>query len=336
MKKIYSLLVLVMSGLVALAQSPQYFTATLVNGAPTFQRPNIGTPPSGLSTYSPVYHVFSFTAPVSGLYTFEANSPSIDNFGILYQNSFNPLSPLSNALRSDDGSSGNPGDNYYIARNLTAGTTYVLVSTSFYTGEYGSYQVKIEGPFTTPLPVEMASFQANLNEQAQVDLHWTTQTEKNCSYYMIQRSLDGKNFTDLARLNTKAVNGNSDQPLEYVFTDQQPEAVNLYRVLQFDIDGHSSSSAVLRIENETAFGQVNVFPNPVQDNLNVQFYQSKSNRTECFVRDFSGRIVWSETGTSKVGMNQFSIPMSSLQTGLYVVEFRSNGTALYQGIINKQ
>lgn len=336
MKKIYSLLLLLLSGLFAEAQSPQYFTATLVNGAPTFQRPNIGNPPSGLSIYSPVYHVFSFTAPVSGLYTFEANSPSIDNFGILYQNSFNPLAPLSNALRSDDGSSGNPGDNYYIARNLTAGTTYILVSTSFYTGEYGSYQVKIEGPFTTPLPVEMAFFHANLNEQAQVDLYWTTQTEKNCSYYLIQRSLDGKNFTDLSRINSQAANGNSDQTLNYSFTDLQPEAVNLYRVLQFDIDGHSSSSAIVRIENESAFGQVNVFPNPVYDNLNVQFYQSKTNRTEFYVRDLSGRVVLSENATTRVGMNQFSIPMNSLQNGLYVVEFLSNGTSIYQGIISKQ
>ena len=336
MKKFYAAMLFVMGSLMAQAQSPQFITATLVNGGPTFQRPNVGNPPSGLSIYSPTYHVFSFTAPVSGNYTFEANTPSIDNFGALYQGAFNPLLPLSNILRSDDGSSGNPGDNYFISRALTAGVTYILVSTSFYTGEYGSYQVKIEGPFSTPLPVEMSAFNASLSADGQALLHWSTFTEKNCSHYNIQRSVDGITFSNIGSLKSKSMNGNSDEVLEYIFSDANPGAINHYRIQQMDVDGKSTYSAIIRLENEKAYADVMMYPSPVANDLHFQFYNEKSSRAEIQVYDLQGRLVISENFTTADGMNQQHISLAKLQTGQYFVSLNSNGVVLRREMILKR
>lgn len=86
--------------------SAQVFTGTTVGG-PTFNRPVAGTPltsHSGVGTAVP-YNFLSFTVFNSGSYNFlsEAIAPANwDNYLFLYQNSFNPGAPLSNALIGND------------------------------------------------------------------------------------------------------------------------------------------------------------------------------------------------------------------------------------------
>lgn len=71
--------------------------------------------------------------PVTGNYTITSliNSP-FDGFGVLYQNSFNPLTPLVNAITASDDVI---GDEPEITAVLTAGTTYIYVHTTFDNGK---------------------------------------------------------------------------------------------------------------------------------------------------------------------------------------------------------
>lgn len=315
----------------------QTINVNLTTSSPTFTRPLSGNPPSSLSTQTGCYYsVFAFTAPVSGTYTITAVG-SVDNFGALYQNSFIPSSPLVNIMRSND--DWNPTDptnkNYGFSKALVAGVTYYLVSTMFYGATTGNYQVNISGPFTTALPVELSSFSANLL-QDEVMLNWTTSSEHNCDGFSVEKSLDGKTFTRLAFVKSQASNGNSSEKLNYQFNDNTPAALNYYRIAMLDLDGKTTYSQTVLVDVNAVANQVNTFPNPVSNQLNVQFYTAKVSKTEVRLSDMLGRTVYSSNNNSIMGNNQLSIDMSGMNNGMYILNTILNGKTLQAATILKQ
>ncbi len=72
-----------------------------------------------------------------------------DGYGHLYQGSFDPTNPCTNILDINDDSNG--GSDFLISENLTAGTTYVLVVTTFDIDVTGDYTVSLSGPGTVIL-----------------------------------------------------------------------------------------------------------------------------------------------------------------------------------------
>jgi hypothetical protein len=117
-------------------------------GKPTWTRPiaNGGLPPTSLSTNGTAtpYDVFSFTVNASGSYSFTSSSP-YDNYGFLYQGSFNPTAQLTNVLIGNDDSAGNGSADYAFTTNLSTGTNYFLVSTGFANSDFGTFTTIIDG-----------------------------------------------------------------------------------------------------------------------------------------------------------------------------------------------
>ncbi len=124
------------------------YSATTVGG-PTYNRAlqdcsalsGVGT---GVS-----YHVQPFSVAVTGAYsvTMTAGEPDYDEFIFVYQNAFNPAAALTNCIAGDDDGPGGVGDPPVIASvNLTAGTSYFVVTTGFAPADDGSFTNQIAGP----------------------------------------------------------------------------------------------------------------------------------------------------------------------------------------------
>jgi hypothetical protein len=125
----------------------QVFTGD-TTGSPTFNRPveNGDLPPTSLSgagTAVP-YDTLTFTVDTTGSYSFLLESV-FDNYLGLYEGSFDPSSPLTNALEYDD--DGAPAVNFdaFIERALTSGTVYTSVVTGFSNSSFGAYSLTIRG-----------------------------------------------------------------------------------------------------------------------------------------------------------------------------------------------
>lgn len=117
-------------------------------GGPTFNRPLAGTPPTGLSAVGTAvrYNVIQLTVGTSGSYVFQNTATTIgfDNFTLLYQNSFNPASPLTNALVGNDDNPTIGLSGFTI--NLLAGTNYFYVVTGFANDDFGAWSAQVSGP----------------------------------------------------------------------------------------------------------------------------------------------------------------------------------------------
>lgn len=137
------------------AQAGFYTYLGDTTGAPTFNRPDIPyadypfpEAPSELSAVATdvAYHAFTFTVGTAGGYTFltQAETPDYDTFVILYEGSFNPASPMTNAvLANDDAIYYNTSGVIYA---LAVGQSYTYVVTGYDNDQAGAFSTTISGP----------------------------------------------------------------------------------------------------------------------------------------------------------------------------------------------
>lgn len=97
-----------------------------------------------------------------------------------------------------------------------------------------------------PLPIELISFEG-VNLESYNLLTWSSASEHNNDYYLLERSTDGYEWSVID--NQKGV-GNSNTQNDYSFRDFTYEStINYYRLSQVDFDGNSETFKVIAISN---------------------------------------------------------------------------------------
>lgn len=187
-----------------------------------------------------------------------------------------------------------------------------------------------------PLPVTLVSFNAR-KAGATSELTWTTNTEINNNFFVIERSADGNMFKPLSnKIFSKAISGNSTVSLDYNYTDVLPvKGDNYYRLLQVDKDGRAKYSQVLRVQ----FGGVNgirMYPNPVKDNLLITGSLNTNTELQVRVTDVSGRVMLSNKYNKQAGEWNVQLNLSGLMNGVYYVQVYEGKKAIYNQSIYKQ
>ena len=93
-------------------------------------------------------------------------------------------------------------------------------------------------------PVKATSFTVVLTTSNKVDLKWSTEMESNLSHFIVERSIDGKNYSDAALV---FAYGTTTSRSDYVFTDNiskiQAREV-YYRVSSIGSDGKNQYSDI--------------------------------------------------------------------------------------------
>ncbi|WP_300597062.1 hypothetical protein [Niabella sp.] len=75
-----------------------------------------------------------------------------------------------------------------------------------------------------PLPVTFESITA-VKKNNQIQINWTTASENNSKEYVVEGSSDNVNWTAIGKVDSKAVNGISSEPLDYSLTIGLPVSV---------------------------------------------------------------------------------------------------------------
>lgn len=120
---------------------------------------------------------------------------------------------------------------------------------------------------TLSLPVTYGNIAAQYDGASNtVTVKWTTLSEINNDYFVVQKSADGKTFTDLTTV-TSQNGGNSSSPTYYSATDTYPVAgTGYYRIKQVDKDGTVTYSKIVTSNNgtiNTAQQWLRPYPNPL-------------------------------------------------------------------------
>ena len=179
----------------------------------------------------------------------------------------NPLNDYPNCIVIDfniGGGGGFTGNLNVAARTNT--TAAMLNDASNWTTSPGGVILDLTDFTSNALPVEFISFNAYI-AQGYARLTWQTATEKNNKGFDIERSTDGKSWETIGFVQG---NGTTQEVQNYTYTDEAPLAgTNYYRLKQVDFDGKYEYSDIVNVKLEIANNELEIFPNPVSDKLNI-------------------------------------------------------------------
>jgi hypothetical protein len=196
------------------------------------------------------------------------------------------------------------GQNYILCYSWTAACSWVSTWPYIYA--------------TNQLPIELVSFNAKPN-RSYVDVQWTTSSEINTSYFMIERTINGQDFTEIGRLKG---GGNSTSLINYRIKDLNPvEGNNYYRMTEVDVDGKVSSGELVAARFSRTFHGLSIIPNPAETEIGINFESGKNTPVTISVMDTKGIIVLSKNILSiNDGLNDVPFNISSLTPGIYSVQ----------------
>ncbi len=131
---------------------------------------------------------------------------------------------------------------------LTAGLTWDGLNTGFFDNADVNVVTILTGSSDIPLPVELSSFAASLNQNT-IDLNWVTKTEVNNYGFNVERRINEEDWRTIGFVEG---NGNSISPIEYSYTDRDLFAGGSkfqYRLKQVDNDGTFEYSDIVEVES---------------------------------------------------------------------------------------
>lgn len=185
--------------------------------------------------------------------------------------------------------------------------------------------------FSTPLPIELISFDALQNKNT-VDLNWTTASEINNDYFTIERSPDAINWDEIATVNGA---GNSTSTINYSETDNAPlNGINYYRLKQTNYDGASTYSQTVAVNFKNNDETIEVYPNPNDGKLiNINLKQFNNKKVSLIIHDITGKALFSETINNSNGQ-YFSIQLDEkLAKGSYIIIISSENEKVSKKLI---
>ncbi|MCS7027732.1 MAG: T9SS type A sorting domain-containing protein [Bacteroidia bacterium] len=186
-----------------------------------------------------------------------------------------------------------------------------------------------------PLPVDLVSFQVSLKDE-NVEVTWKSQNEHQIKGYTIERSIDNLNFQPIGFADAK------NQPTNhysYLDTDakKQGKSIIYYRLLILEKDGSSRYSDVQAIKLPQAQEfVVSIYPNPFQDELNIQIKNPEKHEVHLKLIDNLGKII-SQASLEGSEEIQHKITGSAgfLATGTYFLYIEKNNTTKVYKVVKK-
>ncbi len=198
-------------------------------------------------------------------------------------------------------------------QNITSGITYRLYAwgASSTAGTFSINDFTFNGAVT--LPIELLYFNSK-NNNSTTELIWSTATEIDNDYFSIQRSPNGRDYTEIGQVKGA---GTSYEPHDYTFTDEHPlQGKNYYRLKQVDFDGKYSYSPVVT----ATFGKASLMtlaPVPATETLRIQLEKPTKDDGIWQVYDMNGRLLLS--GEMLAETTEQAVHIAELPEGAYVL-----------------
>jgi hypothetical protein len=226
------------------------------------------------------------------------------------------------------------GDLGNLQNNVACNTSYVLEYMweelpCTYTMQWPYQYIPAGTIGCGTLPVELIYFEGSLQENI-VSLKWTTASEVNNNYFVLERSDDNQNFSPVGQIEGA---GNSSSAMNYLFLDQLPRTgVYYYRLKQVDFDGNHSYSKIIAVN----FNRLQSFvlaPNPAFDLLSIRATSGTDATVMLRVIDSKGSLVMNQPLHLKAGFSNTDVSVKDLPQGVYTVELISETSAMNRRLV---
>ncbi|WP_315814892.1 PA14 domain-containing protein [Paraflavitalea speifideaquila] len=205
--------------------------------------------------------------------------------------------------------------------------TYDMV-LEFYENS-GSNRLSFSATQLTILPVTIIDWNAKAINTNNVALNWKTAEAVNFDHFLIQKSTDGQQFREIAKVTAK-----TDGLLQtYSYTEQQVKSAKVwYRLAMVDKDGSIRYSTIVAVSLQQP-DAIRVFPTIIESKQVFIEANKRMNRVMIELVDMNGRIVQSEQRTLTAGRQLFQLHATPTghTTGTFMIRITGD-----DGLLAKQ
>ena len=175
---------------------------------------------------------------------------------------------------------------------------------------------------TGVLPVTFTSFTGVIKDN-KAALSWSTTNEVNNSHFIIERSINGRNFDSVGR-----VQAGSNSANRYAFSENNSNATSYYRLKQVDLNGTFIYSAVITLKNAGSTREMTIYP--AQATTTIQYVVANEAQATATVQVFNmtGQPVISQKEVLSTGLNNRSLNVSHLASGAYILKLQIAATGV--------
>jgi hypothetical protein len=177
---------------------------------------------------------------------------------------------------------------------------------------------------STPLDLRFISVTAREKDSEEAEISWIVNSEEGISSYVIEKSLDGEEFSAIGNL----VAGKGPA---YIWIDKSKRRSNIYyRVKALSERGKPLYSPVAKLIAKGQTVSFSVFPNPIADGV-VHFELSGGSMDACklLVVDAMGKVVEDRAVAAGIGTKRGTINFKFLAAGTYLIKvLDDNGSVI--------
>lgn len=185
------------------------------------------------------------------------------------------------------------------------------------------------------LPIHLLSFTATAVQNTYTDIRWTTASETNNDYFIVQKTRDGINFETVCLVNGA---GTSSTENSYQAFDYTPYmGTSYYRLIEVDNNGlHAPGNYAMVDFSAVVKPSAIIYPNPGNGNAVLVMNGVAEQEVRIMMTDIDGRILYTKEYTSEFSHSEVSLPFAdSLSAGVYVIHVGLNTENLTLRLIVK-
>ncbi len=173
------------------------------------------------------------------------------------------------------------------------------------------------------LPLSFSNFIAFRKNENTIQLNWSIEEEIDISYYDIERSFDGINFTSIQKINPLMNNGGF---VNYQSLDSIEYNDDLfYRIKANKNNGTYLLSKIAKVKGVLSISKINVFPNPVPEKtLSLQYTGLQSGQYTLEICSANGQLLFSKQikFVQNHQIHKIQLP-KTLPSGYYILKLKS-------------
>jgi hypothetical protein len=192
----------------------------------------------------------------------------------------------------------------------------------------GGFKISENGD---PLPNVLLNFDA-IFDNTKVELTWSSDTENNNNFFVVEKSKDAMNFEALTSIKGF---GNHSNIMSYFDVDYTPfEGISYYRLTQIDDKGSVLSSRLVSINNKISTNNLSMIQSAVYDNP-ASLMGSENKEVLVVLRNEKGEESYSKVVIDEKFNVLSSDNTSKLDNGTYTVVASSDNRLYSQKVGGK-
>lgn len=187
-------------------------------------------------------------------------------------------------------------------------------------------------PVSGILPIVLTPLKAAYSDGV-THLSWSSLQELNSSYFEVQRSSDGTNFSSIGKINAK---GNSETEVNYRFDDIKANSgTNYYRLKLVDKDGYYQNSNIVALTvNIKGMNVTGVYPAPFSDKVNITVSSELKDQAVISLFDNTGKLLVTQQNILNKGINNLTVEnLGNLAKGFYIMKIQAGEKILIKKLV---